>query len=111
MAPRFAEAVDPVGDSVNALASYIPRIGLPDNPFDLSHLANRTAQFCDAFDTGGKFDALLSPLKAVPRPKGASFWLLAAAALLLLLRCAFVCCSSRRIFDTHSQTRHLNKDL
>ena len=31
--------------------------------------------------------------------------------LLLLLRCAFVCCSSRRIFESHGQTRHLNKDL
>lgn len=114
MAPRFAEVADPVGEGVTAISSYIPRISglsLPDLPFDFGYVANQTARLCDALGPGDRLDALLAPLKAVPPPRGPALWLLAAAALLLLLRCAFLCCASRRIFRTHGQTKHLNKDL
>jgi hypothetical protein len=114
MAPRFAEVADPVGEGVTAISSYVPRISgisLPDLPFDLSYVANQTASLCEALGPGDRLDALLRPVKGVPPPRGAALWLLAAAVLLLLMRCAFLFCASRRIFRTHGQTRHLNKDL
>lgn len=104
MAPRFVEAVDPVGDGLGAISSYIPRISPPNLSF-LGDLSNLTAQLFDALAPGGLLGAL-----PAPPPRGAALWLLAAAVLLLLLRCAFLCCAARRIFKSHGQTRHL-KDL
>lgn len=114
MAPRFVYVVDPVGESVTTISSYIPsisNISLSHFPLGFRYVANKTARLCEAFGPADGIDMLLDYVKDVPSPRRAALCLLSAAVMLLLLRCAFLCCASRSILRTHGQTQHINKDL